>query len=159
MLRKLRKKQGFTLVEIMIVVGIITMLAALSIHNLLRAKVTANEAATIKNLRTFQTAMYGYNAVNGRYPRLHEVLDKLCNENPPYLDISWYSKNDPYHVEKNGYRLELKYDDYSGQEFSVSASPVNPGVTGGRTFFLFQMSGRSPEIIDEFGNGLGATPN
>ena len=47
MLRKIHKKQGFTLVEIMIVVGIVTLLAALSTHSLLRAKITANEAAVL----------------------------------------------------------------------------------------------------------------
>jgi len=47
MRRKIQNKRGFTLVELMIAVGIIVLLAALSINSLMRSKITANEAAAI----------------------------------------------------------------------------------------------------------------
>jgi len=90
MLRKVNKKQGFTLVEITIVVGIITMLVALSIHSILSAKVTANEAAAIRSLRTLQTAFTNYRVVNPRYPKF---ISDLCGETElPYLDRKWCSQ-------------------------------------------------------------------
>jgi len=161
MLRKVNKKQGFTLVEIMIVVGIITMLAALSIHNLLRAKMTANEAIAISNLRTLQTAMDSYNAVNGRYPETWDFIVELCTAIPPYLDSSW-EPNQWGITTKQGYVFNLKSRiriEPNGQEYMIFIYPERRGVTGERSFILSQMSGRSPEITDGLGNGLGATPN
>ena len=52
---RLRQRHGFTLVEIMIVVAIISLLAAIAIPNLLRARHNANEAAAIAALRTIST--------------------------------------------------------------------------------------------------------
>ncbi|MDP2980719.1 MAG: type II secretion system protein, partial [Candidatus Omnitrophota bacterium] len=56
MMLKLRSRHGFTLVEIMIFVAIISLLAAIAIPNLLRARHNANEAAGIAALRTISTA-------------------------------------------------------------------------------------------------------
>ena len=63
-------KRGFTLVEIMIVVAIIALLAAIAIPNLLGARRTANEAAAKANIRTLATELETYSAGtgNGAYP-------------------------------------------------------------------------------------------
>ena len=54
-MRKLGRK-GFTLVEIMIVVAIIALLAAIAIPNLLRARHNANESAALAPLKTLFTS-------------------------------------------------------------------------------------------------------
>ena len=60
--------RGFTLVEIMIVVAIIALLAAIAIPNVLRGRTTANESAAIGNLRALVSSLEMYRSVNSAYP-------------------------------------------------------------------------------------------
>ena len=84
-----RKKQGFTLVEIMIVVAIIALLAAIAIPNLLRARMSSNDALAKATLRAISTAAESYGtANNGNYPT-GANLNLLTNATPPYLNIDY----------------------------------------------------------------------
>ncbi len=55
-----RHNKGFSLIELLIVVGIILIIAAIAIPNLLRAKISANEASAVQSIRTIQQAELSY---------------------------------------------------------------------------------------------------
>src|SRR3979490_3404259 len=64
----MKKQKGFSLIELLIVVAIILIIAAIAIPNLLRSRMAANEASAVGSLRTLNTAAVTYFASYGHYP-------------------------------------------------------------------------------------------
>jgi type IV pilus assembly protein PilA len=58
----MRKQKGFSLIELLIVVAIILIIAAIAIPNLLRARMAANESSAVASVRTINTGMVTYNS-------------------------------------------------------------------------------------------------
>lgn len=87
------KQEGFSLIELLLVVAVILVITAIAVPNLLRARISANEsaaAATIRNLNNSQ-ATYILNFGNVGYA---DTLAKLgpgnpCNENNACLVDEW----------------------------------------------------------------------
>jgi type IV pilus assembly protein PilA len=67
----MRKQKGFSLIELLIVVAIILIIAAIAIPNLLRAKMAANESSAVASIRTINTAMITYSST---YPTIGYAL-------------------------------------------------------------------------------------
>jgi len=118
-----RKEIGFTLVEIIVVVGIITTAAALGIPNLMRSRVNANEASAAASVRIIVTAAHNYRGFNPLFPA---DLSALASANPPYIDSVLGSGS------KQGYNYVLTGTNIN---FVVTAAPTDPGITGNRYFF------------------------
>jgi type II secretion system protein G len=123
--------KGFTLAEIMVVVCIIALLSAIAIPSLLRARITANEAAAQATLRTISAAIETYAAANnGAYPTTAQGEAVLLSPtaNPPYLNKAY----DTLTV----YGYIYAYTFGTGTTYLVTARPAAGGTTGSRAFSI-----------------------
>jgi len=119
--------RGFTLVEIMIVIAVIAMLAAVSIPVFLRARIQANETSAISSLRTISTSCVGFRSIQSplSYPN---NLGELSAAVPPYIDQILGAGT------KQGY--VFNYNLVGPDQYTCTAAPVTPNITGVRIFFV-----------------------
>ena len=127
------KNKGFTLIELMIVVAIIAIIAAIAIPNLLRSRLQSNEAAAIGNLKTVVGAQTAFSAAEGGYAGTWAELRPLDAVQPNYLDI------DLDGVVVQGYNYALlaagQAQGNGTTNFTVNADAAEQGVSGVRHFF------------------------
>ncbi len=125
-------QSAFTVVEIMVIVGIISLLAAIAIPRLLSARHDANEMAALGSVRIVSAALERYRAAQNpaSYP---ESLSQLTKGSPPYLDSAAANATSAA-TARQGYFYT--YTRVNPNQFLLTASPVTPGVTGTRVFFV-----------------------
>jgi type IV pilus assembly protein PilA len=125
-----RTHRGFSLIELLIVVAIILIVAAIAVPNLIRSKMTANQAAAVANLRTISTASVSYWVTysNG-YPANLGILGGSVPPATCNLSILIDESIATAPNQKNGFQYA-----YTGDQGNVAVSP--PGCTPGFAGYL-----------------------
>jgi prepilin-type N-terminal cleavage/methylation domain-containing protein len=137
------KQKGFSLIELLIVVAIILIIAAIAIPNLLRSKMAANEASAVASLRTYNTSIVAYSTTYGTDPATNlaqlgpsgtpssaaaDLVDNLLGVAAP--SKSGYTFTYTPTAPASGTTATVQY--------TITANPITQNVTGQRTFFTDQ---------------------
>lgn len=139
-----RRSKGFSLIELLIVVAIILIIAAIAIPNLLRSRIAANEASAVQSLRTLTTVNHTYNSTYGvgYAPSLASLGPPAAGAAPTaaaadLIDSVFAAGT------KSGYSFTYTPAAAVGgviYSYTVNADPIVVGTTGQRYFFTDQSS-------------------
>jgi type IV pilus assembly protein PilA len=142
------KQKGFSLIELLIVVAIILIIAAIAIPNLIRSKMAANEASAVATLRTLNTAEVVYSSTYNVTNTFAANLTSLGDGGTAGQCTAGFTPNSAAaclidvaieHADanaKSGYLLIYPAPDTSGYKINNDAS--QQGTTGTRHFFTNQ---------------------
>ncbi len=150
------KQKGFSLIELLIVVAIILIIAAIAIPNLLRAKMAANESSAVGSLRTINTSCVEYSTTYGvGFPGSLPALGgtgTATSASAGLIDSVLAGGV------KSGYTFVYAAGaaDTAGaiDTYTITATPVVAGTTGQRMFFTDQSG-----VIRADASGSGASVN
>ncbi len=137
----MQRRNGFTLLELLIVVAIILIIAAIAVPNLLRSRIAANEASAVESMRTINTAEIIYNTIypaSGFTCNLPDLGPPTGGSQPSSSGAGLIDGKLSTGV-KSGYNFVLtSCPTGSGSSVAVSynstADPSSPGRTGQRYF-------------------------
>ena len=145
----MKRQEGFSLIELLIVVAIILIIAAIAIPNFMRSKMAANEASAVSSLRVINTgeityasaySSIGYSAALshlGGNPAVCAVGTGATQTGACLID-NVLALASSAAAAKSGYYFLYAPVGNAGTAYTVQAPPAIPGVTGGRYFFSDQ---------------------
>ena len=136
--QRLTKAQGFTLLEVMVVLVIIGIIASMVVPNLMGSQDTAREQKAVIDIGSLETALGMYRSQNYNYPTTEQGLEALVSQ----TDIEPIPRRFP----DGGYIKRLPTDPW-GNDYQL----LNPGENGNMDIFSMGPDGEQG-TDDDIGN-------
>ena len=144
----MRKQQGFSLIELLIVVSIILIIAAIAIPGLMKARISANQASAVESMRTIMTANSAYQTSFGGYA---PSIVALGGPNPAacvagvsptstqfcFLDTTLAAATTAA-TAKSGYVFTYAVAGANSESYTLNADAAVQGQTGDNHYFADQ---------------------
>ncbi len=147
--------RGFSLIELLIVVAIILIIAAIAIPNLLRSRIAANQASAVGSLRTLNTAEVTYSTTynTGYSATLGDLGPAAAGQNTPTASYAGLvdevlsgigaagTNNSVLFSNKSGYTFTYSPGTLNNNKidtYSFTAAPISPGTTGTNYYYTDQ---------------------
>jgi len=134
------RSSGFSLIELLIVVAVILIIAAIAIPNFLRSKMAANEAAAIENTRTITTSNVVYSTTYGVGYVANLAKMATPSPGPVTANAAGLLDNILAGGTKSGYVYTYLAGPVSAggtiDAYTLQADPLTQNITGTRHFFV-----------------------
>ena len=141
----MKRQKGFSLIELLIVVAIILIIAAIAIPNFIRSRMAANEASAVSSLRSVNTAEVAYfttypnqgyspalTSLGGVAPCVVATAAAACLVDDLLANASAAATG------KSGYFFTYLSGAAPATTYTITGQPNSPGSTGQRGFFTDQ---------------------
>jgi len=133
----MRRAKGFSLIELLIVVAIILVIAAIAMPSFLRSRMAANESTAVGSLRTVNTALVSYSIADPTvgYASSLSALGGDCSSSPPSSTGACLIDSVLAGGQKSGYNFTVaNVSGTPATSYNVIAGPTWPNYSGVRYF-------------------------